>query len=169
MQIEHNGAFQSLDTPVTIRFAKLRPDARIPSKRDEDAGYDIYPCFDEDVFEIMPHESRMCPTGIASVIPKGYYMQIEERGSTGSIGLKRSAGVMDSGYRGEWFIVLTNSTNKPIRISKDGHSGSYPYNKAIAQAILHWVPKSKVVEISVEELAEHTSARGTGMLGSSGK
>ena len=31
-----------------LYFAKLRPEAVIPSKRDEDAGYDIYACFDED-------------------------------------------------------------------------------------------------------------------------
>ena len=29
-------------------FAKVRPEAIIPTKREEDAGRDLYPCFDED-------------------------------------------------------------------------------------------------------------------------
>ena len=30
---------------TNIKFAKVRPDAKIPSKRDEDMGFDIYACF----------------------------------------------------------------------------------------------------------------------------
>ena len=33
---------------TTVKFAKIKPNAIIPTKRLEDAGYDIYPCFDED-------------------------------------------------------------------------------------------------------------------------
>ena len=36
-------------------FAKIRPYAIIPSKEDENAGYDIYACFDEDYLVIPPH------------------------------------------------------------------------------------------------------------------
>ena len=44
-------------------------------------------------------------------MPSKYYFQVEERGSTGSKGIKKSAGVIDSGYRGEIFIAITNSTD----------------------------------------------------------
>jgi hypothetical protein len=30
-------------------FAKVKPDAIIPTKENENAGYDIYACFDEDL------------------------------------------------------------------------------------------------------------------------
>ena len=30
----------------TILFSKVNPNAIIPTKRDEDAGYDVYSCFD---------------------------------------------------------------------------------------------------------------------------
>ena len=30
---------------VEIKFAKVHPNAIIPSKRDEDMGFDIYACF----------------------------------------------------------------------------------------------------------------------------
>ena len=34
----------------SVYFAKIRTGATIPTKRDEDAGYDLYACFDEDFF-----------------------------------------------------------------------------------------------------------------------
>ena len=33
---------------TTINFAKIRPTAIIPTKRDEDAGFDIYANFEDD-------------------------------------------------------------------------------------------------------------------------
>ena len=37
---------------TTIKFAKVNPNATIPSKEIEDMGYDIYSCFSEDNFII---------------------------------------------------------------------------------------------------------------------
>ena len=101
-----------------LLFAKVKSNAIIPNKREEDAGYDIYACFDEDYIIIPAHTTKLIPTGIASALSKEYYIQIEERGSTGSKGIKKSAGVIDSGYRNEWFIALSNVTNEDLIISK---------------------------------------------------
>ena len=68
-------------------FAKVRKNAVIPSKRDEDAGMDIYACFEEDNLVILPHETRLIPTGIASSCTSDYYFQLLERGSTGTKGM----------------------------------------------------------------------------------
>ena len=38
-----------------IKFAKVKPEAIIPSKRVEDAGFDIYACFEEEYMVIKPH------------------------------------------------------------------------------------------------------------------
>lgn len=100
-----------------ILFARLKPKAIIPSKRDEDAGYDVYACFDEDFIAIPPNTTVMIPTGIASALHPSKYIQFEERGSTGSKGMKCSCGIIDSGYRGEWFVALTNCNNIDIIIS----------------------------------------------------
>lgn len=98
-----------------IKFAKVKDSAIIPSKELENAGYDIYACWDgvekKDKI-IKPHETKLIPTGIACALPVQYYFQVEERGSTGSKGIKKSAGVVDAGYRGEIFVAITNSTNK---------------------------------------------------------
>ena len=169
---------------ANVKFAKVRPDAIIPSKRPEDMGFDIYACFDEDYIEIAPCETKLIPTGIASSCDAGYGFVLRERGSTGSKGIALRAGVIDSGYRSEWFVGLTNTTNKVLFISKLSeletcalHYGSlamkpsfvYPYSKAIAQALVIPVPEVKVEELSYEDLQVIPSERGLGKLGSSNK
>lgn len=165
-----------------IYFAPTRENAVIPSKRKEDAGYDVYAYLDSRSYLIIqPHKTEAIPTGIASAFDKKYYMQIHDRGSLGSKGITYAAGVIDSGYRGEWLICLTNTTNKPFviydkeRIS-DIELGRlfqdvvlYPSEKAIAQAVLHEVPVVEVGEIDYEDLLDMSSERGEGKLGSSGK
>ena len=184
-------------------FAKVKPNAIIPTKEEENAGYDIYACFDEDYMVIPAHTTRLIPTGIAAAVCDKYYLQVHERGSTGSKGMKYGAGVVDSSYRGEIFICINNINYHSIIISKldkdelfskysttdcDGDKGIkygeddydyvyeldeytviYPYSKAIAQLIVHEVPKMNVQEISYEEWKAIPSKRGTGALGSSGK
>lgn len=152
----------------TIKFAKVKENAIIPTKTDENMGYDIYACFDEDYIEICPQQTKLIPTGIASCCSDDYGFIIKERGSTGSQGIAVRCGVIDSGFRGEWFIALTNTTAETIRITKKvdkvqqgvAYSGFvygkilklYPYSKAIAQAILVPVPKVKVEEVTYGQL-----------------
>ena len=172
---------------VDIKFAKVHPNAIIPSKRDEDMGFDIYACFDENYIIIPPHETNLIPTGIASACDPNYGFLIFERGSTGSKGIARRCGVIDSGYRNEWFIGLTNTTDKMLFISKMSEKETYidyygeeemdemlpsfvyPYSKAIAQALIIPVLKTEVNEIPYDELMIIKSERGLGKLGSSSK
>lgn len=160
----------------TIFFSKLRQDAIIPSKRDEDGAYDVYACFDEPVLKIEPHQIVAVPTGIASAFEPKYRIVFQERGSTGSIGLKVNAGLIDSGFRGEWVVFLHNLNHKTIYISKEYDNVTeyyeyicYPYKKAICQAKLQAVPVVEIMEIPYEDLLKFKSERGTGMLGSSNK
>ena len=167
-----------------IYFAKIKQNAVIPSREEHNAGIDIYPCFDEDYFVIEPHTTRLVPTGIASAIPIDFYIQIYERGSSGSKGIKYSAGVIDSSYRGEWFLATTNTNDKPVIISKLDMASLpnsvrelieatyiiYPYNKALFQGVVHSVHNElERKEISHDELLKIPSERGTGKLGSSNK
>ena len=168
-----------------ILWAKVKEGAKIPTKRVEDAGYDIYACFDEDYIEIKPHETKMIPTGLASACSDDYVFVLRERGSNGSKGIAQRCGVIDSGYRNEWFIGLTNTKDYPLFISKLSpedtyikHYGEYmsieggtvyPYSKAIAQALVIPVPDVEVKEVSYEELQQIQSERGLGALGSSNK
>ena len=128
---------------TNVKFAKVRPDAKIPSKRVEDMGFDIYACFDEDYIVINPHETKLIPTGIASSCDAGYGFVLRERGSTGSKGIALRAGVIDSGYRSEWFVGLTNTTNKVLFISKLSELETYRryYDDIMPQSFIY--PYSK--------------------------
>ena len=146
---------------------------------------DVYACFDEDYMIIMPHETKMIPTGIASSCSDDFMFKLEERGSTGTKGIEQRCGIIDSGFRGEWFAPLTNGNDYPIIISKEEFPNSkeieaikgifnnvfdvYPYEKAICQAMVIPVPRLNIEEISYEELQSIESDRGIGALGSSGK
>lgn len=162
----------------TIYFAKMKETAIIPSKRIEDGAFDIYACFEEDYIIFAPHETKMIPTGLASAFSSDYVVILKERGSTGTKGIGQRAGVIDSGYRGEWLVPVTNHNEVPLVICKASalenntfaaNSIIYPYEKAISQCILVEVPKMVTTEISYEELLKFESERGTGRLGSSGK
>mgnify|MGYP000734891585 FL=1 len=82
---------------TTVKFAKVRPTAVIPTKRDEDAGFDIYADFEDDFIIIDPHTTTLIPTGIASACDVDYCFILKERGSTGSKGIAQRCGVIDSG------------------------------------------------------------------------
>lgn len=165
-----------------VLFCKLHPDAIIPSKRVSDAGMDVYALFDEDYVVIKPHETKILNTGLASVFCDSYVMILHERGSTGTKGIGQRAGIVDSNYRGEWMIPITNLNEVPLVIAKSHVTKeqikrltgyyefiTYPYTKAICQVLLQYVPKIEVKEINVEQLKSYESERGEGKLGSSGK
>lgn len=158
-----------------IQFAKMKEDAIIPSKTIGNVGYDIYACFPENQMKIEPHETKLIPTGIASIIPDGYAMILKDRGSTGSKGLSTACGVIDSNFRGEWFVAIHNENDFPVYIIKDnveapeGKCICYPYKKAITQAILIEDINAIVEEIDKSVLEANVTDRGAGALGSSGK
>ena len=165
---------------MKLKFAKTRGGAVIPSKRAEDAGYDIYACI-EDTLIIMPHTTEIVPSGIAAAIEPEYCLLLQERGSTGTLGIAQRCGVIDSGYRGEIMVPLTNTTDRPVLLYNPALVSKtvafvgeippirYPTTKAITQALVLPVPKVDVEEITYDELLAIPSDRGMGRLGSSGK
>jgi len=170
----------------TVYFSKTKLNAIIPTKIQENAGYDIYACLGADLDYVVtePHKTVLIPTGIASAFSDDYVFVLKERGSTGTKGIGQRAGIIDSGFRNEWFVPITNHNNIPLIISKFSEPHTklavetycgisnyiyYPTSKAVCQALLLPVPKVTVLEIPYSELAYIESERGTGMLGSSGK
>ena len=159
-----------------ILFAKVKPDAIIPTKRDADGCYDVYANFDEEMFVIQPHQVRLVPTGIASAFDKKYRIGIRERGSNTKGTLIVMAGQIDSNFRGMWFVALYNGNDIPVAISKEVtdvvKTEDYiqvPYTKAIAQFAVEIVPEVEVKEVTFDDIKAIESDRGFGMLGSSNK
>lgn len=175
-----------------VFFAKIHPDAITPTKRDEDAGFDLYACVDSKkiaslddshqglkdgyVIHCPANKTTLVSTGLALALPKTHYLNAKhERGSTGKISMSVLAGVIDSGYRGEVFlaitplykdIIITSEVSETLELDDRIY---YPYSKAIAQATVDLVPNTKLTEITVEELVRIESLRGDSKLGQSGK
>ena len=99
-------------------------------------------------------------TGLRAVIQPGYAVIFKDRSSLGSKGIRVGAGVIDSSYRGNWIVALINENDRPMVL---------PKGKAIAQFIVVEDLDSEVQEISDELFNIHTTERGTGGFGSSGK
>ena len=165
-----------------IKFSRMYDDVIIPSKKPDDAGFDIYARVSEDFIIIEPHKTAIIPTGLRVWVPKGYYMQLFERGSTGTKGIGQRAGVIDSSYTGEILVPITNHNdailvlaNREVSQKEINPNGLwenyivYPLSKAITQGVILPVPDFPVEEISDEEMLARNTERGEGRLGSSKK
>lgn len=169
---------------VKILFSQESDKVILPTKRVDDAGFDLYadPEFIGDYITIDPLQTIPVPTGLRSVIPNTHYAQVQERGSTGIRGMKYGAGVIDSSYRGVWNVVITNCTQSKIviynpKLIKEEdikrkyfeHVEMYPITKGIAQFVVLPVPKVEIELVSQEEIMNCSSDRMEGKFGSSGK
>ncbi len=91
----------------------------------------------------MPNDTHRISTGIASAFSSNYVAMIKERSSTGLKGMGLRGGIIDSGYRGEWILVITNHNCTPLTITKNQDAVPFhlrdgmihDYNKALAQAL----------------------------------
>ncbi len=139
---------------MKIKFKKLNSNAIIPSfGRAGDAGMDIY-C-DADVV-VAPKKIIAVSTGISMELPSGFVALVWDRsGLALKNGIKTMGGVLDSGYRGEIKIIMTNLSDEKLEIKKGSR---------VAQMLIQ---KYEVLDIEVvEELSG--SERGEGGFGSSG-
>lgn len=160
-----------------IKFARKSGSVSIPSKLNENGGYDLYANFDEPYAKLKAHHTTLIPTGLYSSFENDYYIQMQNRGSNGSKGLIQACGVIDSSYRGEWFVAMTNTNDEDWFVAKKdfaeqhmkNEKNIYPYEKAVCQFVVLPVPKMEIKEVSLEEIQNEKSIRGSGKLGSSGK
>lgn len=122
-----------------------RENVKLPKYANEgDAGMDIRAA--EDVI-IMPKETKMIPTGLKIAIPKGYEIQVRPRSGLSlntPLRIPNAPGTIDSGYRDEVGILITNTSNvyesiDPYSIDQKGNKNG-PYiiraGDRIAQFIL---------------------------------
>lgn len=161
---------------MNIKFAKTRPDAKIPTKRQGDGCYDLYVCFDEEFVTIPPHSVKLVPTGLCSTFDSNYRLGFRERGSNTKSALFVMAGQIDSNFTGEIFVALYNGNDIPIEITKNVSEVMkeedfirVPYCKAVAQFAVEEVPQVTIEEVDADYIINLKTERGAGMLGSSNK
>ena len=144
---------------VKVKITKLDPEAIIPQyAHSTDAGADVYAV---EGTTIAAGETKIVKTGIAVAIPVGYEIQVRPRsGLSLKSGLRiaNAPGTIDSDYRGEIGIIMTNTKDIPYVIDK---------GMKIAQLVISPVPRIKWEEVeTVEDLG--TTERGEGGFGSTG-
>ena len=136
---------------IQVYIELCRPGARLPEyKNDWDAGMDVYAV--EDVV-LMPGETKIISTGLKFAIPEGYEIQVRPRSGISfntPIRISNSPGTIDTGYRGELGIIMTNTSDMDVADksvytlnSKGNKAGSYEIKKEdrIAQIVLALVPR----------------------------
>lgn len=142
-----------------ISVKKLREKAVIPTYGSaEAAGADLYACLDAPVM-IAPGETVFIPTGIAMEVPQGCAGLVFARSSLGAkrgLAPANKVGVIDSDYRGEFFVALHNHGKLPQEIA---------HGERIAQLLI--VPVFTPGFVEVDELSD--TQRGSGGFGSTGK
>ena len=145
-----------------IKVQKLHPSAILPTYATKgSACFDLSANIDDnEKLSTSNGLPLIVPTGLAFEIPDGYVMLIFSRSGHGfknDIRLANCVGVIDSDYRGEVKVKLTNDNqNKEPFYCMHGDR--------IAQAMILPIPYCTFEE--VEELS--TTARGTGGFGSTG-
>jgi len=139
---------------VKVKFKRLRPEAILPSyAHPGDAGMDFYSCID---VILKPGERNLIPTGWAIEMPAGYVSLIwDKSGLAAKKGITVLGGVIEYTYRGEYGVILLNTSNETHEIKK---------GDKISQLLIQPICTAEIEEVS--ELSE--SVRGTGGFGSSG-
>lgn len=144
---------------MNVKIKKLNDKAIIPTRGSKQAaGSDIYACIDNEI-QINPHETIKIPTGFATEMPNGTVALVYSRSGLATkkgLVICQGTAVIDSDYRGEWFIPLHNDTNK-IQTVKP--------NDRIAQMIFTDFIVPEFTEAN--ELSD--TERGNGGFGSTGK
>ncbi|SHM48874.1 dUTP diphosphatase [Ruminococcus flavefaciens] len=144
---------------MKLTFKKLDPKAVIPSRATAgSAGLDLCACLDEPV-TLEVGEIKMIPIGItAQPDCDDIALLIYPRSGLSSkfgVSLANCVGVVDSDYRGAWFVPLINHGKEPFTVE---------HGMRIAQVIPTRILMPEI-EVS-DELSE--TERGSGGFGSSG-
>ena len=95
-----------------MRFIVLEPGMEPHKGYIDDAGYDLKSRINVNVF---PGKTEKIPSGVIVEIPWSHVGLIKARSSSTIRGLDIH-GVVDSGYRGEIFLLTNNLTDSPIEI-----------------------------------------------------
>lgn len=145
---------------MNLYLKKLHPDAKIPAyQTDGSAAMDLSAVLDAPV-TIEPRGLVMIPTGLAIALPDANWVAlIYARSGLGikhGISPSNAVGVIDSDYRGEVKVGLTNLSDTPYTIQNGDR---------IAQLMVMPVVQANVMEM--DELP--ATSRGEGGFGSTGK
>lgn len=141
-----------------IKVKKLKENAKLPIYGTEfSAGADLFACLDAPV-TIAPGETKLISLGISLEIPVGYAGLVYARSGLATkrdLAPANKVGVIDSDYRGEFFVPLHNHGAAAQTVEN---------GERIAQLII--TPYLTASFIEADTLSE--TVRGAGGFGSTG-
>lgn len=142
---------------MKVKIKKLREKAVIPQYMSEGAA-----CMDITAIS-WAYDAKLnrfiYQTGLAFEVPEGYYMDLRPRSNMTKkrCAIVNANGTLDSDYRGELMIVITN-------LDQDNHVPPYDSMERVCQMMILPYPKIEFEE--VEELSD--TARSSNGFGSTG-
>ena len=146
-------------TPITIDIVVDDPKYTPIRANPTDAGADLKAKLGSDSVTVEPGKQALIPTGVKVAIPVGWVGFVTPRSGLAnkqSVSIRNTPGTIDSDYRGELMIILTNGGCDLVTIN-DGDR--------IAQLVVVpcWIGEFEIVE------ALEKTSRGQGGFGSTGK
>jgi len=149
-------------SPIEVRIVRIAPEQRdipLPSYATSgSAGMDLHAAVDRELV-ILPGETALVPTGFIIEVPAGYEAQVRPRSGLAlkhGIGVLNSPGTIDSDYRGEVRVILTNFSKVPFTVRR---------GERIAQLVI--APVSRALWVETD--AAGTTTRGDGGFGHTGR
>jgi dUTP pyrophosphatase len=138
---------------LNLKVIKMPGFVNLQQRADGNAGFDLY---STEEGSIAPNERMMVSVGICTSFSPEYYMRVAPRsGLAVKSGINVLAGVIDSSYRGEWKVILHNTSTTYFH---------FEIGDRIAQAIPEKISTEEFT--FVERLNE--TERGEGGFGSTG-
>lgn len=141
---------------MDIQVKRIDPELPVPTFANKgDAGADLYAAVDAT---INPFNNNIIPVGFAVAIPHGHVGLICPRSglSQHNVTVANAPGVIDSGYRGELRVILSNHSGLAYMVERGDR---------IAQLVILPIdtPRFRVVD-SLDD-----TERGTNGFGSTGR
>ena len=157
---------------MQVKIKKLHPDAVIPQyATDGAAGFDLVAT---ETITIGPGQTKLVKTGLSVEVPRGFELQVRPRSGTSlktTLRVSNSPGTVDSDYRGEVGVIMTNIASpchdtfgNGCGCNNQGLQVHVNKGDRIAQGVITAVEHAEFV--LVESLSD--TARGAGGFGSTG-
>ena len=143
----------------TLGVELVHDNAKFPSYAyPSDSGFDLYSTIE---INIPPFGRALIPTGLKLSIPDEYEIQVRPKSGLAlnqGLTVLNTPGTVDSGYVGEIKVIMFNTSNETVTISK---------GMKVAQAVLCPVVNGRYVSLSLVEKVEDKD-RGDNGFGSTG-
>ena len=156
---EMNETHMTMMKTKTLGVELVHEDAKVPSYAyPSDSGFDLRSTIE---INIPPFGRALIPTGIKLSIPEEYEIQVRPKSGLAlnqGLTVLNTPGTVDSGYVGEIKVIVFNTNNETVTVSK---------GMKIAQAVLCPVVCGKYVSLELTEKVEDKD-RGEKGFGSTG-